>query len=121
MNEGAGRSVLSALGPAIGLLCERTEVVGYLTQASMDTDDALPSLSVGDDDRTIRPDDARVSAVSLPGLPAGFQRAHWHGAQPGPGSDRHRVSGGAVAPPLQAQPAGPSTTLAVSPALTRTD
>ena len=47
-----------------------------------------------------------LPAFPVPGVWAAVQRADWHGAEPGPSPDRHRVSGGLLTVALQAEPAG---------------
>jgi hypothetical protein len=47
-----------------------------------------------------------LPAFPVPGVWAAVQRANWHGAEPGPSPNRHRVSRGLLTAALQAEPAG---------------
>jgi hypothetical protein len=48
---------------------------------------------------------SELPALSVPGVRTAVQRAHRHGAQPSPGSHRHRVPGRAVETTVQVEPA----------------
>src|SRR3954469_21469462 len=52
----------------------------------------LPALPIIVDHRAGRANGAWLPALPVPGLRAAVQRADRHGAEPGPGADRHRVS-----------------------------
>src|SRR4051812_41198545 len=64
----------------------------------------LPALPIIVDHRAGRANGSWLPALSVPGLRAAVQRADWHGGEPGPSPDRHRVS--LLAAALQAEPAG---------------
>src|SRR3954453_10708577 len=65
----------------------------------------LPALPLVVDHRAGGPNGPWFPALLLPRLRAAVQRADRHGAQPGPGPDRHRVSRGLLEIALQAEPA----------------
>src|SRR4051794_35052779 len=66
----------------------------------------LPALPIVVDHRAGRANGSWLPALPVPGVRATIQRADRHGAEPGPGPDRHRVPRGLLAAALQAEPAG---------------
>src|SRR4051812_28252095 len=65
----------------------------------------LPALPIIVDHRAGRANGAWLPAFPVPGVRAAVQRADRHGAEPGPGADRHHVPRGLLAAALQAEPA----------------
>jgi hypothetical protein len=65
----------------------------------------LPALPLVVDQRAGGANGSWLPALPVPGVRAAVQRADRHGAEPGPGADRHHVSRGFLEVALQAEPA----------------
>jgi len=100
----AVRLVLSDLGAACR---KRPQRIGSQAPvlSNQECDHGLPALPLVVDHRARGPNGSWFPALSLPGLRAAVQRADRHGAEPGPGPDRHRVPGGLLEIALQVEPA----------------